>query len=137
VITGGCLCGAVRYAIDTDAPLAARACWCRLCQYLGAGSATVNVVFPADKVSMSGTLSHFDGIADSGNHMRRGFCPVCGTGVTSEAEERPGFIVLRAGTLDDPAIAAPSATIWVGAAPDWAAIADDIPRHPGQLPPAA
>ena len=43
-ITGGCLCDAVRYS-STSKPVMSRTCWCRLCQYLGAGSATVNVAF--------------------------------------------------------------------------------------------
>ena len=45
---GGCLCGAVRFEIRTDAPLAVRQCWCRVCQYVGAGSGTVNAMFPKD-----------------------------------------------------------------------------------------
>src|SRR3546814_9275330 len=47
----GCLCGRVRIAIDAE-PLAARMCWCRLCQYLGGGSGTVNVCFPSDKLTV-------------------------------------------------------------------------------------
>jgi hypothetical protein len=46
-ITGGCRCGAVRYIIDTE-PLFARHCWCRDCQYIGAGSGTVNIFFPSE-----------------------------------------------------------------------------------------
>ena len=45
-ITGGCLCGAVRFTIEADEPLGVRQCWCRVCQYLGAGSGTVNAIFP-------------------------------------------------------------------------------------------
>ena len=43
-ITGGCLCKAVRYKV-TAAPIATRMCWCRVCQYLAAGNATVNTCF--------------------------------------------------------------------------------------------
>lgn len=58
MITGQCLCGAVRYRASED-PLASRTCWCRLCQYLGAGSATVNVCFRKDSVSIEGELQDF------------------------------------------------------------------------------
>jgi len=48
-ITGGCRCGAVRYSFEAE-PITARHCWCRDCQYIGAGSGTVNVFFPSDAV---------------------------------------------------------------------------------------
>ena len=35
-ITGGCRCGSVRYRIEAELPFA-RHCWCRDCQYIGAG----------------------------------------------------------------------------------------------------
>ncbi|MDR3508666.1 MAG: GFA family protein [Caulobacteraceae bacterium] len=134
-ITGGCLCGAVRYS-STAAPLAARTCWCRLCQYLGAGSATVNVCFPAEAVTVEGETRDYPSLADSGNRMHRRFCPTCGTSLFSEAEARPHLIFVRAGTLDDPELGRPQATIWTSQAPSWACFAEDIPRIEGQPPPA-
>ena len=110
VIDGGCLCRKVRFTVSA-APLAVRTCWCRLCQYLGAGSATVNVCFPAQAVAVDGEVRWYDGKADSGNDMRRGFCPHCGTPLFSIAEQRPHLTFIRAGALDDPGIAAPEATI--------------------------
>ncbi len=47
-ITGGCLCRAVRFRITAE-PIAMRLCWCRVCQYIAAGNATVNVVFPEQR----------------------------------------------------------------------------------------
>ncbi len=132
----GCLCGAVRITIDA-APMAARMCWCRLCQYLGAGTAAANVCFPADKVAISGEVRYIDSIADSGNAMRRGFCPTCGTPLTSAALARPHLLFIRAGALDDPELLAPQATIWTAAAPGWACIDPTIPSHPGQIAPVA
>jgi hypothetical protein len=133
-ITGGCLCRAVRYTV-TAAPLGARTCWCRLCQYLGAGTATANVIFPADAVEIDGALTAYESVADSGSHLTRGFCPACGTPVTSHAAERPHLIVLRAGTLDDPGLIGPEVTIWADEAPAWACISETIPRYPAQIPP--
>ncbi len=100
---GGCLCGAVRLSIAAD-PIAARQCWCRLCQYLSAGGGTVNAVFPADAVTVTGEVRWYAAIADSGNAMQRGFCPECGTPLLSKADARPMHLIVRAGALDDPAI---------------------------------
>ena len=46
-ITGRCFCGAIRFSFDQP-PVAVRACWCRDCQYLSAGNASVNAVFKSD-----------------------------------------------------------------------------------------
>jgi hypothetical protein len=134
-ITGGCLCKAVRYRI-TAAPIVTRVCWCRVCQYLAAGNATVNTCFPTNAITIEGELSDYSLVADSGNVMHRRFCPKCGTQMFSEAEARPHLVFVRSGTLDDPEISKPSATIWVSAAPSWACIDDNIPRVERQPPPA-
>ena len=133
-IDGGCLCRAVRYRI-TAAPLVTRVCWCRVCQYIGAGSATVNVCFPSASLSLSGELGDFTLTADSGNLMHRRFCPACGTHLLSQAEARPHLVFVRAGTLDDPELARPAMTIWTAAAPSWACIDAQLPQVTGQPPP--
>lgn len=135
-ITGGCLCRAVRFRI-TAAPIATRLCWCRLCQYLASGNATVNVVFPSDAISVEGELCDYRSIAASGNVMHRRFCPTCGTQLFSAAESRPHLIIVRNGALDDTGLLAPSATIWTSEAPEWAWIDEALPQHAGQPPPMA
>jgi len=67
-VTGGCLCGAVRYSV-TAPPLATRVCWCRVCQYLAAGNGTVNTCFPSNAITIEGQLTDYSRIADSGNVM--------------------------------------------------------------------
>lgn len=135
-ITGGCLCRAVRYESTAD-PIITRICWCRLCQYLGAGSGTVNVCFATASFSVQGATADYRSVADSGNVMHRRFCAACGTPLFSTAEARPQLIFVRAGTLDDPQIVKPTATIWTSQAPTWACISNDIPKIDGQAPPAA
>jgi hypothetical protein len=118
-ITGGCRCGAVRYAIEAE-PLFARHCWCRDCQYIGAGSGTVNVFFASEKVAVEGALTDYTSHADSGTLMHRQFCAICGTPMFTQAETRKHTIGVRAGTLDEPDLGKPQITIWTSSAPNWA-----------------
>ena len=133
-ITGGCLCGAVRYTIDAE-PLTVRVCWCLFCQYLGGGSGTVIAAFPADRVSITGDYAERDDVADSGNHLRRAFCTACGTPLFSRAEERPQLITVRVGSFDDPEQVRPLRNIWTAEAPSWAVLDPALERLDGQAPP--
>jgi hypothetical protein len=135
-ITGGCLCKAVRYRIGA-APMVTRTCWCRVCQYIGAGSATVNTCFPSEALEVTGELRDYRMVADSGNVSHRRFCPSCGTHLFSASEARPQLIFVRAGTLDDPEIARPSVTIWTSSAPSWACMDERLPQVERQPPPVA
>jgi hypothetical protein len=135
-VTGGCLCGAVRYRIEAE-PIATRTCWCRACQFIAAGSATVNVVFPSATVAIEGALVEHVTKADSGNRVHRRFCAKCGTPVTTQSEARPHLLSVRAGTLDDTERGKPELTIWISAAPSWAPIDPRIPSEAKQPPPPA
>ena len=135
-ITGGCLCRAVRYSISA-APIVTRVCWCRVCQYVGAGSGTVNVCFPSAAIEVSGELREYHRVADSGNPMLRRFCPQCGTHLFTGTTARPHLTFVRAGTLDDPELARPAMTIWTSSAPSWACFDERIPKVERQPPPAA
>ncbi len=135
-IEGGCLCRAVRY-LSTAAPLVTRVCWCRTCQYIGAGSGTVNTCFRTASFSISGSTRDYRSTADSGNAMHRRFCPDCGVHLFSSAESRPQLIFVRTGTLDDPELLPPAVSIWTAQAPGWACIDPMLPRIEGQPPPAA
>ena len=132
-IKGGCLCRAVRYSI-TAKPLVTRACWCRFCQSLASGNATINLAFPSDSITISGELNDYESTADDGNKMHRKFCPNCGVHLFSEAEERPNIIVVRAGTLDDVEQVNIEGIIWTSAAPKWAHLDPELPHFDGQPP---
>ena len=131
-IAGGCLCRQLRYEIAASAPRTVRLCWCRICQYLAAGNATVNAVFDKDAVTITGRRSEYVSYADSGARMHRSFCPDCGTQVFSEAEQRPDTMVVRAGTFDNPEIGKPTGVIWTASAPSWACFDPELPKVAGQ-----
>jgi hypothetical protein len=133
-VTGRCFCGAVRFRSDQP-PVATRACWCRDCQYLAAGNASVNVFFKTASFTVTGKLGEYVSTADSGSVMRRSFCPTCGTPLFSEAQSRPDLIVVRAGALDDPELGRPASVIWTASAPRWAIIDSAVPGCAGQPAP--
>src|SRR6478609_11187321 len=124
-ITGRCLCGAAHWA-SSELPVVTRVCWCRDCQYLGAGSGTVNSCFRTSAFSSTGEAADYFSSADSGNRMRRRFCRACGTPLFSEAETRPHLIFVRVGTFDDPSLARPALTMWTASAPSWACFDSEL-----------
>ncbi|MCA0434472.1 MAG: GFA family protein [Proteobacteria bacterium] len=129
--TGQCLCGAVHFRVEGEA-LAPRVCWCRDCQYLGAGTGMANAGFSAEGFSYTGDVTWFESRADSGNLMQRGFCPRCGTPLFSRTPARAHLVFIRIGACDSPAKIAPQMTIWSASAPPWAAIDTALPQLPGQ-----
>ncbi len=133
-ITGGCLCGAVRW-LSSQPPLITRICWCRDCQYFAAGSGTVNACFRTENLAVTGEMQNYVSTADSGNRMHRRFCPACGTQLFSAAEARPQLVFVRVGSFDDPELARPAMTIWTDSAPSWACISSKLPTSQGQPPP--
>ena len=131
-LTGGCLCGEVRYRL-TGEPVVSRICWCRDCQHIS-GNGTVNVIFPSSSIEIKGDLSEYLSKADSGNQVRRSFCPKCGTHLFAENTGRSGFTVIRVGTLDSPSLISPTANIWASSAPAWAYVNSRLQRFEKQPP---
>ena len=124
--TGHCLCGAVSFKIVAE-PLATRVCWCRDCQHLAANG-SVNLLVPADALTISGTLAEYTKAADSGNVVTRQFCPSCGTQLFAKSTARPQLRVVRAGNLDEPSSIQPSMNIWAASAPSWACLDPALER---------
>ena len=131
LVTGRCFCGAVRFQFD-QMPVATRACWCRDCQYLSSGNASINAIFRTESFRLTGEVSEYVSTADSGSIMRRRFCPKCGTPLFSEALSRPDLMVVRAGALDDPELGRPASFIWTASAPSWGFLDPDLPSCEGQ-----
>jgi len=129
MIEGGCLCGKIRFKVSTE-PLGARFCWCRDCQRIASGSATVNALFNEIDVEYTGEMTKLKLVAESNNTVERGFCPECGAQMYSRTVTGPDVPMrIRLGTLDDPEIVEPSAIIWGDSAPSWAPLSLGMPIH--------
>jgi len=92
-LTGGCQCGAVRYAI-TAGPAKSTVCHCRMCQ-----RATSNAFAPLCEV-MTDTVTWqgVPAIWASSRECERGFCATCGTPLFYRGISRDTFEIM-AGTI--------------------------------------
>ncbi len=123
--TGACLCGDIKYRLSGE-PVVSRICWCRDCQHL-AGNGTANAIFPSAAIEITGKPAEYTSVANSGNQVRRRFCPRCGSHLFADNTGRPGLTVVRTGTLDDPSSIRPVANIWASSAPAWACLDPALP----------
>lgn len=128
-LTGGCLCGAVRYEAASK-PLAAVHCYCIDCRHSSGTSHCTHVVMPAPAFSLSGEVRHYDHPADSGNIVRRHFCPTCGSPLYSTNTEGGELVFLRASSLDDPDAITPQAQVYTSRAPRWHPVDPALPSFP-------
>ena len=102
-VEGGCYCGAVRYKTEGDAMFKAQ-CHCRECQYGSGGSPNVVMAMPESGFSYTkGAPADFRR-SDLDNPVTREFCANCGTQLVSKAPSVPGAVLIKVGTLDDPAV---------------------------------
>ena len=130
--TGGCLCGAIRYAVD--APLAElRECHCTDCQRAsGAHGAVVAFVRRENFRLLRGTPKRYAKQADSGRTLFRYFCGECGSSLYSHRGNMPEVIGIRAGTLDDSSGLRITGHIWTKSAPPWSYIDPAAKQVAGQ-----
>ena len=128
-LTGGCACGAVRYAIDAE-PIFVNNCHCSLCQKQTGSTSVVNAFYESAHVTMlSGeTTSHIVKAGSGGDHviMR---CASCGTALWSIYPRLGDLGVgVRAGTLDNPGAVTPDAAIFVADKMAWVTLPEGIPH---------
>jgi len=121
--TGGCQCGAVRYALHA-APATPSICHCRMCQKaFGAYYAPLASVMTEDLTWTRGEPKIFR----SSSIVSRGFCAACGTPLTYEMDgERQ--VAISLGSLDDPAAVPPVIQYGIEAMLPWV---HELGRLPG------
>jgi hypothetical protein len=128
-LTGGCLCGGVRFEV-TEPPVVAGWCHCTRCQRRTGTSGSVQARLVPGSLHMlqgEGLLHAYqplDGFA-------KVFCSACGSAMWSRSPDDPDLIFVRLGVFDrDPGIR-PSYRQFVDYAAAWDPLPDDgLPRFP-------
>jgi hypothetical protein len=105
-LTGGCLCGAVRFAID-GAPLRVGLCHCMDCRKHSGAVFLAAAIFSETAVAIEGQTASYQG---------RHFCPRCGGSVYSRTG---GEIEINLGALDAPNQFVPRYELWMTRREAW------------------
>jgi hypothetical protein len=129
-ITGGCLCGGVRYEV-TQPLVSAGYCHCTRCQRRTgtAAAASARIVPGSLRVVQGEELVRCWDPGDGG--WLKCFCSTCGSALWSRDPQNPELLGVRLGTVDgDPGIR-PQHRAYVAYAATWEPIPEDgLPRFP-------
>jgi hypothetical protein len=131
-VTGGCLCGAVRYEC-TEPPLEGFFCHCTLCQKHYGGLFSASLQFSGSAFRFTkGEQKYYRATSVA----KRGFCADCGSPVAFLYDDLPD-VWIKIGSLDHPedwpmtkdASWGRSSHIHVDTKVPWYEISDDLPQR--------
>jgi hypothetical protein len=123
---GGCLCGAVRYAVAAGAVAESGYCHCRTCQkQSGAPVVAWFAVAPQRLSILTGAPRTYRASDRAG----REFCSACGTYLFFREDDCDATVSINTATLDDPALVPPQFHIYCESRIGWFDTADGLPRH--------
>ena len=135
-LTGGCLCGAIRYELATPVETLV-ACYCSDCRHASGTAASINARVAASAFRIvSGKTRIFAKAADSGRLLHRHFCSDCGSPIYSQHADGPEMVILKAGSLDSDAGMKIGANIWARSRPQWGMIDISVPTFEAGRPPS-
>jgi len=133
-MTGGCVCGGVRYEV-TEPLVSASYCHCTRCQRRTGTASSANArTVPGSLRIVAGeelvrTWEPPDGAP-------KAFCSTCGSALWSRSPDNPDLLSVRLGTLDEDPGIRPGYRQFVTYAASWEPIPDDgLPRYPERIPP--
>ncbi|WP_425072184.1 GFA family protein [Sagittula sp. S175] len=103
---GGCLCGAVRFAVEGE-PDRVGLCHCLDCRKHHGAVFFAAAMFPETALKVTGEVASYEG---------RCFCPRCGSSVFGLSG---GEAEVHLGALDEPDVFAPSYELWCVRRESW------------------
>lgn len=135
-ITGGCLCGSIRYEIEGE-PFRVANCHCDDCRKATGSAYATNLFYKETQITLlQGTPKKFQHTADSGNGMTKEFCGDCGSQVFGTGTLRPGVKHVKVGTIDDASFVKPEVNLFITRALGSTHIDDALANFEGMPPPA-
>jgi hypothetical protein len=123
VATGGCQCGAIRYAFYAP-PENVHVCHCRMCQRATGGVFAALAGTSAENFAWTrGTPEFFA----SSNLAKRAFCPKCGTPLSFKYDSPTARMYTTIGSLDEPEKAPIVKQYGIESRLPWVKFCEDVP----------
>jgi hypothetical protein len=117
-LTGGCLCGALRYEAVGD-PLYMGLCCCDDCRKASGSGFIPFIGVAAERVRFKGETVQTRAKAARGGESTRNHCARCRSLVFGGVPGESTAFTLYAGSLDDPSAFQPQMVIFASRKPDW------------------
>jgi hypothetical protein len=131
-LSGGCMCGAVRFEL-TAPLLGAVYCHCKRCQRrTGSGFSVSGLAQPGSFQLVRGEDAVRAYRPDDGWH--KSFCSACGSQLFAQNPEHTEWIAVRLGAFDEDPGVRPGVHQFVDYAAPWDPLPDDgLPRFPERM----
>lgn len=126
-LTGGCLCGAVRYEAG-GRPREVANCHCSMCRRASGAAFLTYAAFARDRVRFTrGSPAAYR----SSEHAVRGHCAACGSPLTYVGNAEQETLWLALGSFDEPNRLPPTAEWHVATRLDWVRPDPRLPHSDG------
>ena len=129
-LTGGCLCGTVRFELSS-APIDAGYCHCTRCQRRTGTAASANAGVDGTGFTLTSGAESVAGWHHPSGGFEKCFCVRCGAHLFSRSREDPSRMSVRMAAFDTPPEIPFTYRQFVAYAAAWEPIPDDgLPRYP-------
>jgi hypothetical protein len=132
-LTGGCLCGGVRFEL-TEPPVSASYCHCTRCQKRTGTAASPQARIVPGSIRVTG--DELVRVYEPPDGFPKAFCSACGSALWSINPGTGQIASIRMSLFDDDPGVRPSYRQFTAYAAEWESIPDDgLPRYPERPPP--
>ena len=123
-----CRCGQLQARCRGE-PVRISVCHCLDCQKRSGSAFAFQARWPDANVEITGEVSLWTKVGDSGSSATFRFCPTCGATVAYTNERLPGSTAIAVGAFADPAFPAPHFSVYENRKHVWVYILGDDIEH--------
>ena len=133
VLEGGCLCGAIRYKLSGPTLFVSQ-CACKDCQKATGTGHTTIIGVHRGQLELSAAPTTYTNTGDTGGSVTRHFCGTCAGRLFTSGDLPGEFIMVQAGSLDEPGSVSPENVIYMKDAVAWDYFDPDLPKFEAMRP---